>query len=134
MKTVIRKGVFETNSSSMHSITLGDADGLMDTLPLDDDGITLSVNCDYDFQWETQTYTDIQAKLAYCIADQIDPELLESVLKRQTGAKVIKYIHDKSGTIDHQSNGTAKERLTTETAIRNFIFNPNSELETDNDN
>lgn len=130
--TVIRKGVFETNSSSMHSITLADADGVMDRLKLDDDGITLSVYCKYDFQWGEEIYTDPIAKIAYCVADNIDPEMLEEALKTQTGATVIKYISE--GSIDHQSTGTAQNELETFEDIRNFIFNPNSKLVIDNDN
>ena len=132
MKTVIRKGVFETNSSSMHSITLSDADGLMDKLPLDSDGITLSIDCEYDFQWGEETYTDPMAKIAYCVADEVNPEMLEEALKIQTGAKVIKYISE--GSLDHQSTGTAQEQLETVEDIRIFIFNPNSKLVIDNDN
>ena len=131
-KIQIRKGVFETNSSSMHSITLADKDGVMERIPLDDDEITLSVDCAYDFQWGLETYTNAMAKIAYCVADEVNPEMLEAALKEQTGAKVIHYFGE--GSIDHESYGTAREGLKTIEAIRLFIFNPNSELVIDNDN
>lgn len=132
IKTVIRKRVFETNSSSMHSITLADKDGIMDVLTLDEDGITLTVDCDYDFGWERTTYNDPTAKIAYCVADDVNPELIDEVLKYQTGAKVIHYLNE--GNIDHESNGTARYELTTFESLRTFLFNHNSILEVDNDN
>ena len=129
---VIRKNVFETNSSSMHSITLADADGVMDMLPLDKDNITLTIDCEYDFQWGKEIYTDANAKIAYCIADNLNIEMLEEAIKSQTGANVLKY--EGEGSLDHQSTGTAQAKLQTVEDIQNFIFNPNCELIIDNDN
>lgn len=134
MKTVIRKGVFETNSSSMHSITVSDKDGLMDKLPLDSDGITLTIDCGISFGWGMDLYNEPEVKAAYCILDDMDIDMLERVLKTQTGAKVINYKDEDQGDIDHQSYGITKEELKTEDDIRNFIFNPGSELVIDNDN
>ena len=131
---VTREGMFETNSSSIHSITVGNKENLMDTLPLDDDGITLVINCEYDFGWGEESYTDAEAKAAYCVLDNISPDLIETAIKEQTGAKVIHYINETNGYIDHQSVGTAQGELTSVAQIKNFIFNPNSELVIDNDN
>lgn len=134
VKTVIRKGVFETNSSSMHSITIGDKNGVLEHVPLDPDNITLTIDCSIDFGWGIEDYSDAISKMAYCVLDELDPQIFEKVVKKQTGAKVIKYIGD--GTIDHQSYGTIEENvdINSEEEIRNFIFNPQSELSTDNDN
>ena len=131
---VTREGMFETNSSSMHSITIGSKGALMHILHLDDDGITLTIDCEYDFGWGDESYTDAKAKAAYCVLDNISPNLIEIALKEQTGAKVIHYVNENNGYIDHQSVGTAQEELTSVAQVKNFIFNPNSELVISNDN
>lgn len=132
--TVIRKAVFETNSSSMHSITISDKKGLMEILHLEKDNITLLVDCNYDFSWGEEVYANAAAKIAYCVLDHVDNTLLEQALKEQTGAKVIHYKNEDSGYIDHQSIGTTADKLTSVQLVKNFIFNPNSVLEIDNDN
>ena len=131
---VIRRAVFETNSSSMHSITVSNKKGVLEILSLDPDGITLTIDCDQDFGWGMQTHYDATTKAAYCVLDGMDLDLLEKVLKDQTGAKVIHYKNEDKGNIDHQSYGTAKEELYDYDRVRDFIFNRDSELEIDNDN
>lgn len=134
MKTVIRKGVFETNSSSMHSITISDKKGVMNTLSTSSDGMTVNIDCDYTFGWGVEEYNDAEAKAAYCVLDNVDSELIEQAIKSQTGASVLHFIDESNGYIDHQSVGTAKSDLTTVKEVQNFIFNPNCILEIDNDN
>jgi hypothetical protein len=62
MKKVIRKGVFETNSSSTHSITIADSGKLQNTLPITDGKIF--VTCE-EFGWEQEVHTDAYTKLSY---------------------------------------------------------------------
>ena len=59
MKTQIRRGVFETNSSSVHSISIV-KDNFKCSLPK-----KFVINCDGEFGWEWDTYDDSASKAAY---------------------------------------------------------------------
>ena len=139
----IRRNVFETNSSSTHSISISESsDGILDSLPVDEDG-TLHIDGG-EFGWEEETYHSARSKASYCAIDTInDPksrEMLEKVLKDHTGAKSIVYhISDdwndpNYSYIDHQSAGTSFEAFASEHHLKMFIFNRQSSLTTDNDN
>lgn len=128
----IRSKVFETNSSSTHSISIcADADGIYETVVPDKDGaIVLSGG---KFGWDFAEYSDCLTKMNYAAIFTASPgthnsydkfqaefartrELLIQVIKEHTGAKKIvfnftveQYNKDKnfiSGNsyIDHQSN------------------------------
>ena len=59
MKTQIRRGVFETNSSSVHSVSIV-KDNFKCSLPK-----KFVINCDGEFGWEWDTYDDSASKAAY---------------------------------------------------------------------
>ena len=59
MKIQIRRGVFETNSSSVHSISII-KDNFNGSLPSQ-----FTINCDGEFGWEVKTYDDAESKAAY---------------------------------------------------------------------
>ena len=59
MKTQIRRGVFETNSSSVHSISIV-KDNFKCSLPK-----KFVINCNGEFGWEGDTYDDSSSKAAY---------------------------------------------------------------------
>ena len=59
MKTQIRRGVFETNSSSVHSISII-KDDFKGSLP-----VKFTIDCNGEFGWEVKTYDDAQSKAAY---------------------------------------------------------------------
>ena len=59
MKIQIRRGVFETNSSSVHSISII-KDNFKGSLPSQ-----FTINCDGEFGWEVKTYDDTESKAAY---------------------------------------------------------------------
>ena len=151
-----RHDVFETNSSSTHSISLS-GDGLealimsvtnsfpgFSHLQKEDKEYHFNVE-GYEFGWEIETYNDAPTKLAYALIDAHgNDKLVEKVcnaFKIVTGVTLIpvwgdteteEHSYGDSFYIDHQSSGTANE-LTQEQMV-NFIFNPNSILSTDNDN
>lgn len=150
----IRKGFFETNSSSTHSITLGDAQEMSICTSLRPNKYgTVIIDGGCEFGWEQDTYYDAKTKSAYAwiiIRDWSEPtdifspdskskeerlKMFENVIKNQTGCREIVYFDD-SGYIDHQSvEGDAYNWLfESEEVLHNFIFNKNSILETDNDN
>ena len=59
MKTQIRRGVFETNSSSVHSISII-KDDFKGSLPK-----KFIIDCDGEFGWEVDTFDDSSSKAAY---------------------------------------------------------------------
>lgn len=136
MKKLIRTGVFETNSSSAHSITLASATQqfILDTIYPDQFG-RVYVNGG-EFGWEWRKYNDAQTKLDYAYQGNVDVEMLERVVKEQTGATEVVFSKKgyESGYIDHQSSGTVNEVCIDDARTRDFIFNKNSWLFTGNDN
>lgn len=150
-----RHSVFETNSSSTHSISISHDTKTLVSLPLKEGKVHVGFG---EFGWEQETYNSTESKLAYAatFAFSFKPdhkygggdlglhdkykEMLETVLKRQTGAKEIIYDAGEEsefypyGYIDHQSMDTAEEMYESLDTLRNFIFNPDSYFETDNDN
>ena len=61
MKVSIRSNVFETNSSSVHTLAIVKNA----ILKLPTPGSTLEVNCNGEFGWENEVYTDVDSKLSY---------------------------------------------------------------------
>lgn len=130
----IRQSVWETNSSSSHSISIGNdnQDMVLDTIYPDENG-TIYVNGG-DFGWEWNKYNDAKTKLSYAYQDGVDVWLLEEVIKEHTGAKTVIFGDINNGYIDHQSSGVARTMCDTARNLKNFIFNKNSWLFTGNDN
>jgi len=129
----IRKGVFETNSSSTHSISLEQGNE-WDTIEANDYGVIQLV--EKSFGWEWQMYNDARTKAEYCLADKVDKDLLREVIQEFTGCEV-EFISSGSewySGVDHQSSGTVRNKLYTKEELTNFIFNKSSLLFTGNDN
>ena len=62
----IRNGVFETNSSSTHSVSVRCGKGLQQNwMPVGNDGY-IHASLD-EFGWEIETYRDQDAKLSYLL-------------------------------------------------------------------
>ena len=132
MKT-IRKSVFETNSSSTHSITIGYGNN-WDTLSSDEDGCIFIFGG--EFGWEEASYNDAYTKASYCATaaqyDENRQEMLIKVISSYTNCKVD--ITFDVGYIDHQSSEVADEVFYSYDDLKQFIFNKDSVLVTDNDN
>ena len=143
---VTRHSVFETNSSSCHTITVDDNDFIPDKLDVVDGVCKIFPG---EFGWEVEKYNDAQTKASYCLtyaktASGGDSDLslvdqLRDVIAAETGAKVkfVQNAHDSYapwGYIDHQSMRVAAPAFASDSTLRAFIFNPASTLETDNDN
>lgn len=151
----VRVGVFETNSSSSHSISIATDQDLkyhikkvlnkivLDHLPIDNLG-TCSIYSG-EFGWEEQTYNDAAAKASYCLTwakqygNKQHLDMLKRVIKEFTNAKRVKFVKSGSdsypwGYIDHQSDGIAAPAFASDTTLECFIFNTESWLKTDNDN
>ena len=142
----IRTGVFETNSSSTHSITVANSGNYTSIAPNRDGTIEIAAA---DFGWEQETYCDPESKLAYLliyvrdwIRDELKKELcyglLEQVVLGHCHATSLEFNDDdgQGGHIDHQSvEGEALNWIFRDSeTIKNFVFDRESILETDNDN
>lgn len=135
MKKLIRKGVFETNSSSSHSIALAteDKEFVLDTIYPNQDGIII-INGD-EYGWEWFKHNDSETKASYAAqsfandSNQLDE--LREVIMEQTGATEVIFNGLNDGYIDHDSYGIVP---TGKSELRNFIFNKNSWLFGGNDN
>lgn len=143
MTILVRHGVFETNSSSCHSISISDTCDKYETLYPDDEGVFTFTWGEYG--WGYETYHDAESKANYVATmckefgevseendDQELRDLLESVITEHTG--ISKFMYDlEDAYIDHQSVDRDMYIWSRED-MKNFIFNPNSELDIDNDN
>jgi hypothetical protein len=137
-----RNKVFETNSSSTHSISI-EVGQNWDNIELNDKGnIVLEGG---EFGWEERVYTDALTKANYCAVDSLGDDtkqdMLKEVIKEYTGAKEVEILaSDESwdspyySYIDHQSAGESEEAFSSHETLKNFIFNKSSCLQTDNDN
>jgi hypothetical protein len=134
----IRKGVFETNSSSTHSISIGISDGKaqFDTLPIDSDGVCRVYQAEFGWEQETFNSPSMKASYAYTYAkgDLSKMRQLGDVIQKQLGGKITVEFVEGDGYIDHQSFDVCEEAFESDDKLRNFIFNPRSYLETGNDN
>lgn len=146
METV-RHSVFETNSSSTHSISIASGDYVPDIIYVDEEGICRIYPG--EFGWEVESYYDAPTKASYCLTyvktggGEDNEALLVRVLKEVTGAKEIQFEktdfdYHEWGYIDHQSHvgegDACGKAFKSEQSLKDFIFNKKSELHTDNDN
>lgn len=140
---MVRRGVFETNSSSSHSISIADGD-----LKITD---MLNVSCGVcqifpgEFGWGVDTFRSANAKASYCLTyikrtESVGFEqMLVSVIKEHTGAKTVEFIpttcdFDPWGYIDHQSDNVCCKAFESKGKLAAFIFDKESILVIDNDN
>ena len=144
MNIVTRHSVFETNSSSTHSISLNPGNTKLFTSISPDDNGRIVLNGG-EFGWEWQKYNDALTKANYCAVDcafDKDKEsMLIDVIKEHTGAKTIVFNFTKhtsdgknASYIDHQSDGTSNDAFKSKEILKSFIFDPDSILFTGNDN
>jgi hypothetical protein len=150
----VRRGVFETNSSSTHSVCIARGEYVSAKLRVEDGILRIFTG---EFGWGPDRFTDAPTKAAYCltwIKEMGDSEdktnMLINVLKQHTGANAVEFVpafteESKSewdfyqwGYIDHQSlegDGNALIKAwESEDTLAAFIFNSDSILVIDNDN
>ena len=126
MKQLIRKGVFETNSSSSHSIAIAteDKEFVLDTIYPNQDGIIV-INGD-EYGWEWFKHNDAETKASYAaqsfVNDDDSLDILKEVIMEQTGATEIIFSGLSEGYIDHESYGIVPK---TSRELKDFIFNKN---------
>lgn len=145
-----RSGTFETNSSSTHSICIAsgeckDSFSLV-TNEFVKNGVVIEGG---QFGWEVEDYWDAYSKASYAITwieqystkRSIHKRMLKEVIMEHTGADEVHFLCDvddwKSkyhSYIDHQSSYVCEDAFENKETLKQFIFNKNSMLHTDNDN
>ena len=141
----IRRSVFETNSSSSHSITIAkEKHFIPEQLYIEEDG-TCKIFTG-EFGWEEAYYHDAATKASYCATYVKNyhlelEEMLLDVIQKETKASAGVIIVGEGesdcypwGYIDHQSDDVCDKAFESEDNLRQFIFNKKSVLITDNDN
>ena len=145
MTIQIRHGVFETNSSSTHSLTIA-KDRKPEYEPVEPDALGVLVLDGGIFEQKWERFNDALTKANYCAVyaygNQKQLNLLEEVLKTQTGATKVcsNFTTDwraaECSYIDHQSleARVADTAFSSAENLKRFIFSPKSWLFTGNDN
>lgn len=152
MKKQVRKNIFETNSSSTHSIVVGNnGEDIYAGLPK-----KLAFHGD-EFGWEHELYTDTQSKADYLFTsliytvkpyeyrDRIKEILAKWNIETEFDDIVeIKYesgftryeVKNKFCYVDHgdENQDLVKELLEDEAKLMNYLFSDGSYVETSNDN
>lgn len=138
----IRNNVFETNSSSTHSITICYDFPIDDTIELNEDSNVILNGG--KFGWGYDCHSDALTKANYCAIDQMDNDdnigMLKDVIKEVTKCNnvIINICNDWNDScyscIDHQSRGESDQAFESKGSLAQFIFCSYSELEIDNDN
>ncbi len=137
----VRHSVFETNSSSSHSVSISiDSEGILTSLAPNKKGVlTIPTN---SYGWEWNSTNDTMEKLSYAsVWAKDDPKLTEMLVetvKAHTGAKKVIFENVQDQYIDHQSaqseGGEGKEIFTSPTTLKHWLFSPACYLFTGNDN
>lgn len=139
----IRTNIFETNSSSCHSLAISSYDledkktyikELKEKYKAEEKIIISPATCETEFGWGIETYTDFETKAMYCYLDGVDKYLLKDCIEENLGKEVV-FSSNEDCYIDHNSSGTAQEKIKNSISkLEDFLFNPNSILVIDNDN
>jgi hypothetical protein len=154
MTQQIRKNVFETNSSSSHSLTLSQSD--LTTQPFSSEVLrsgTLLLEKG-EFGWEWRRYYDTDKKVEYLFTQLFHDDIPEGdaatvtaelraseprfdmlcrVIKEHTGLDV-QVVPGSEGYIDHESDYVGMDLFQDESKLTQFLFSPDSSIETGNDN
>jgi hypothetical protein len=154
MKRLVRNFVFETNSSSAHSVCVHNAMELLDTIEPNEDGEIILTGGDFGWSYKDEHhFTDAMTKANYlavwakCYArTESAKRTLSDIIKMHTGAEEVKYkftgwtsFDDEEeedvdslpeSYIDHQSQDSSFfETLFSEpTLMLKYLFNPKSFL------
>jgi hypothetical protein len=146
MPSVTRVSVFETNSSSTHSFSLGEGDYVPDKMFVDENGVvTIETG---EFGWEEEVYRDAYTKASYLAtylqnldgphAHDLKKKFtwyIKNAITKNTNAKTVVIEHSPFAYIDHQSLDRPAKIFEGKLAtVERFIFHPGSRLKTDNDN
>lgn len=157
MKRTIRRGVFETNSSSMHSISITEEEEGQDKNIGETHGVVVGYFGEYGWGYERLTtplekLSYVLTSLPYLIGDVTElDDYTESVYVRWLGEMVKDYTgseleiqggecqYHPMGYIDHESTGILRDYWSEEeegfkSNMRDLIFSSKYTIVIDNDN
>lgn len=144
MKRQIRKGIFETNSSSIHAITIVDDENLI--LP---ESISFRGGA---FGWEQETYIDPESRASYLYTTIVDigcvdeyvPKIKEILEKHQISFEFEQLNETKTDFLDpkhycfvdhaYQNKTFVDVICNDEKLLLNYLFGDGSSVCTGNDN
>lgn len=147
MMIQVRRNVFETNSSSTHSVTIFPGNKHIPDLEY------LNIKTG-EYGWEIEAYTSIDDKLSYALTFALqytdDPSNFEMIndllMEKMPNCEItyegmhyeklldLDWDHLDLGYIDHQSVDEASVIFLSKSNLENFIFGQSSYFKTDNDN
>ena len=132
----IRYNVYETNSSSSHSISISaNTTGILDTIECNDDGVIFITGKYFGRDWVA--YNSPVDKASYCLSDcQYDSDklmMLMKVIREHTGAKEVILNITPTSNIHYESMGNSDQIFESEESLKNLIFNPESYIFTGSD-
>ena len=156
----IRRSVFETNSSSTHSISLCLQEHFLDWDLFGSKKHKVVDLRPGEFGWEVESYDDWMSKASYCLTwavmhagvkwddtpEVADKKVQEYLVKEDSYLHMLKRVLEDYldctvefrdmlyGYIDHQSQDVCEDVFKSEETLKQFIFCPKSVLCTDNDN
>jgi hypothetical protein len=132
--------VFETNSSSSHSVVISDGIDYIDVGQLDNP-LTIESG---EYGWGYEELRDWKSIVSYAYTyaanngRQDDLNMLKRVVEDYTGVEVIFAVstdmYYPTGYIDHQSIEVAEEMFKNEEILKKAIFGTGSYIIIDNDN
>jgi hypothetical protein len=136
MTEQIRRSIFETNSSSTHSLSISDGIGILDTIKPNEDNVIILTGGEFYWQWEKTN--DTLTKANYCVQsfknNEVLTKLLIETIEEHTQAKVKIEFESDSG-IDHQSSDLIYKKISNnKEKLKEFIFSKDSWLYLGNDN
>jgi hypothetical protein len=158
IRTNVRDGVFETNSSSSHSVTVVPEEVLDFSIPKEDlrNGVLVVRPRGHGLEW--YRYHSPQGKLAYLLS-QLAPDYLDACPRGEDCAAILRRTHPKAEMaigavervtgcrvevrphsrdaqhylgiyVDPDSRGVGLEMLKDEETLLGFLFSPRSFVET----
>lgn len=151
----VRDAVFETNSSSTHSLTIAPDEVLDFAIPKEDLREGVITVRPHAYGWEWRRYYTPAEKMAYLLAQvsrgffrnhrrsklltekfrkaNAEAEFICSTVERVTGCRV-DIRPDFNAYVDNDSYGVGFEVLSSEKDLLSFLFSRQSYIETGNDN
>lgn len=132
----IRLGMFETNSSSCHTVVIQEGSKVDDCdMYVPEDGIIHISDGEYGWGVETLRYPEEKASYIFTDNKGNAPVLnmLKEVILEATGAKDVIF-EDGGGYVDHQSAGESGRALGSKETLKRFLFSYDNFVVIDNDN
>lgn len=132
----IRRGMFETNSSSCHTIVIQEGSQVDDSyMHVPDNGIIHISDGEYGWGIETLRYPEEKASYIFTDNKGNAPVLnmLKEVILEATGAKDVIF-EDGDGYVDHRSAGCSMRALESKETLKRFLFSSDNFVVIDNDN